>query len=71
MSIIPMAVMKKVDDFWRRWVYMDTHQASSLFLIPAAPAVKHSGWEQAKLSGEELAPLVERMRLLRAGGLTG
>ena len=66
--IIPLVVTKKVEDFRKRWIFMDAREASPHLQIPTGPAVKGSGWEQVKPSGEVLAPLVERMRFLREGG---
>jgi hypothetical protein len=45
-SIIPIKLSKKVEDFRKRWLYIDTRQASPIFLPPIAIAVKNSGWEQ-------------------------
>jgi hypothetical protein len=70
-TIIPIKVSKKVEDFKKRWLYMDTRLASPLFLPPVAVAVKNSGWEQFKDIDEELALLMKRMRLLHAKGLMG
>src|SRR5664279_3687665 len=57
-EIIPMEVMKKVEDFRKRWVYMDLRQASPLFEVPTAPAVKHAHWEGIKITDDSIAPLV-------------
>ena len=70
-KIINMRVMKKVEGFRSRWIFMDARQFSPLFLLPTAPAVKSSGWEHDELRDARLAPLVERMQELRAAKLTG
>lgn len=62
---------KKVEALRKRWVYMETRQATPLLLIPYAPTVKISGLEQAKISSKELTPLMERMKILREWGFTG
>jgi hypothetical protein len=40
---ILMAWSKKVEDFRKHWVYMDTREANPLYMVPAAPTVKSSG----------------------------
>ena len=70
-KIIPMEVKKKVEDFRKRWVYMDVRQASPLFEVPTAPAVKHAHWEGIKITDDSIGPLVRRLEALREAGLTG
>jgi hypothetical protein len=60
-----------VEDFRKRWVYMDTCEANPLYKVPMAPVVKSSGWGSKRLSGKGLDPLERRLNSLREGGLTG
>src|SRR5664279_5027757 len=48
-KIIPLEVRKKVEDFRKRWVYVDVRQASPLFEVRIAPAVKHANWEGIRI----------------------
>jgi hypothetical protein len=63
--------MKKVEDFRKRWVYMDTHEANPLYVVPTTPEVKSSSWGSRRLSGKGLEPLAGRLNSLCEGGLTG
>ena len=61
---------KKIDNLNMRWVYMDTHNASSFFEIPSGPPRKQSGWSQEEINVKDIAPLVDRMKALQSKGLT-
>jgi hypothetical protein len=68
---IDISWTKKVEDFRKRWVYMDTRKANPLYEVPTVPAVKSMGWGSKRLTGKGLDPLVKCLNSLRKGGLTG
>src|SRR5664279_2030701 len=70
-SIIPIKLDKKVEDYRTRWLFVDTRQASPIFVVPDAPAVKRAGWEGTKVDNPAIKPLVQRMLDPREAGLTG
>jgi hypothetical protein len=49
---INMVWTKKVEDFRKRWVYMDTREANPLYVVLAALAPKNSGWGSRRLSSK-------------------
>jgi hypothetical protein len=63
--------MKKVEDFWSRWLFVDILEESKLFLITGAPPVKLTTWASEALPEEALKTLCPRIHDLRKAGITG
>jgi hypothetical protein len=68
-DFIDLKWMKKVEDFWSRWLFVDILEESELFLVTGVPPVKLTTWASEPLPEEPLpAP---RIRDLRKASVTG
>jgi hypothetical protein len=63
--------MKKFEDFWSRWFFVDILEESELFLVTGMPPVKLTTWASEALPEEALKTLHPRIRDLRKAGVTG
>jgi hypothetical protein len=70
-DFIDLKWMKKVEDFWSRWFFVDILEESELFLITGIPPVKLNTWASVALPEEALRMLRPRIRDLREAGVMG
>jgi hypothetical protein len=70
-NFIDLKWMKKVEDFWSRWFFIDILEESELFLMTGIPPVKLTTWASEALPEEALKTLRPRIRDLRKAGVTG
>ena len=71
-GLIPMAVTKKVEDFRKRWVYINTTSTEALLQLPLVTARRSaSRWRSERLDAEQLGSLLGRILRLKERGLTG
>jgi hypothetical protein len=70
-DFIDLKWMKKVEDFWSRWLFVDILEESELFLITGVPPVKLTTWASEELPKEALKTLRPRIRDLRKASVTG
>jgi hypothetical protein len=63
--------MKKVEDFWSRWFFVDILEESELFLVTGVPPVKLTTWASEALPEEALKTLRPQIRDLRKAGVMG
>ena len=45
-----MKVAKKVDDFWRKWIYLDARSHHASLELPAERPEKQPQWSHEKLT---------------------
>ena len=64
-------VMKKVDDFRKRWFLVDAKAKNHLLDMPVAPPKKWARWASEALEGPNLGEVYEGLRGLRDAGVTG
>ena len=64
-------ITKKVEEFRKKWVFVDVGGANAFCDIPDAPPVKHDGWSSVPLTHQTMSALVGRLKLLRDAGLMG
>jgi hypothetical protein len=62
-NFIDLKWMKKVEDFWSRWLFVDILEESELFLITGVPPAKLTTWASEGLPEEVL-------KTLRKAGVT-
>ena len=60
-SLIPMAVMMKVEDFRQRWVLVDTCLNEPLYQLPDDVPVKTKEWAREPLRGPYMEALAKRI----------
>jgi hypothetical protein len=70
-DFIDLKWMKKVEDFWSRWFFVDILEESDLFLFTGIPPVKLTTWASEALPEEALRTLRPRIQDLRKAGVTG
>jgi hypothetical protein len=70
-DFIDLKWMKKVEDFRRRWLFVDTLEESKLFLVTGVPPAKLTTWVSEALPEEALKTLRPRIHDLRKAGVTG
>jgi hypothetical protein len=70
-DFIDLKWMKKVEDFWSRWFFVDILEESELFLVTGVPPVKLTTWASEALPEEALKTLCPRIQDLRKAGVTG
>ena len=64
-------VTKRVDDFHKRWLYVDATEVGPLLEVPSGPPSRHSGWSSQPLEDTSLELFEKRLLEARAHGLTG
>jgi hypothetical protein len=62
--------VKKVENFWSRWLFVDVLEESELFLVTGEPLAKRTTWASEALPEEALKALRPRNRDLRREGVT-
>jgi hypothetical protein len=70
-NFIDLKWMKKVEDFWSRWLFVDILEESELFLVTGVPPTKLTTWTSEALPEEVLKTLRPRIRDLRKAGVMG
>jgi hypothetical protein len=70
-DLIDLKWVKKVKDFWSRWLFVDILEESELFLVTGEPPAKRTTWASEALPEEALKALRPRIRDLRREGITG
>jgi hypothetical protein len=70
-DFINLKWMKKVEDFWSRWFFVDILEESELFLVTGIPPVKLTTWASEALPEEALKTLRPRIRDLRKARVMG
>jgi hypothetical protein len=60
-DFIDLKWMKKVEDFWSHWFFVDILEESELFLITGVPPVKLTTWASEALPEEALKMLRPRI----------
>jgi hypothetical protein len=70
-DFIDLKWMKKFEDFWSRWFFVDILEESELFLVTGIPPVKLTTWASEALPEEALRMLRPRIHDLREAGVTG
>jgi hypothetical protein len=70
-DFIDLKWMKKVEDFWSRWFFVDILEESELFLVIGIPPVKLTTWASEALLEEALKTLRLRIRDLWKAGVMG
>jgi hypothetical protein len=70
-DFIDLKWMKKVEDFWSRWLFVDILEESELFLVTGVPPTKLTTWASEALPEEVLKMLRPRIRDLRKAGVMG
>jgi hypothetical protein len=69
-DFIDLKWMKKVEDFWSRWLFVDILKESELFLITGVPPTKLTTLASEALPEEALKNLRPRIRDLRKASVT-
>ena len=64
-------VMKKVDGFRKRWLFVDAKVKSAFLDVPEAPPTKWARWGSEGFEGRRLEKVYERMQQLHDAGVTG
>jgi hypothetical protein len=70
-DFIDLRWMKKVEDFWSHWLFVDILEESELFLLTGVPPVKLTTWASEALPAEALKTLRPRIHDLWKAGITG
>jgi hypothetical protein len=70
-DFIDLKWMKKVEDFWSHWLFVDILEESELFLVTGVPPAKLTTWASEALPEEALKTLCPRIRDLRKAGIMG
>jgi hypothetical protein len=70
-NFIDMKLMKKVEDFQSRWLFVDILEESELFLVTVVPPIKLTTWASEALPEEALKTLRPWICDLRKAGVTG
>jgi hypothetical protein len=70
-DFIDLKWMKKVEDFWSRWLFINILEESVLFLVIGVPPVKLTTWASEALPEEALKTLHPRICDLRKASITG
>jgi hypothetical protein len=70
-DFIDLKWMKKVEDFWSHWLFIDILEESGLFLITGVPPTKLTTWASEALPKEALRTLRPRIHDLQKAGITG
>jgi hypothetical protein len=71
LSFLGMNWAERTQGFWLGWVFVNARVAPLYFKIPAAAAMKGSGWAMEKLEDAVVAPVMARLAELAQAGLTG
>jgi hypothetical protein len=70
-NFIDLKWMKKVENFWSRWFFIDILEELELFFVTGIPPIKLTTWASEALPKEALKTLHPRIRDLRKAGVTG
>jgi hypothetical protein len=70
-DFIDLKWMKKVEDFRRRWLFIDILEESELFLVTGVPPTKLTTWTSEALPEEALKTLCPQIRDLWKAGVMG
>jgi hypothetical protein len=60
-DFIDLKWMKKVEDIWSRWLFINNLEESELFLVIGVPPVKLTTWASEALPEEALKTLHPRI----------
>jgi hypothetical protein len=70
-DFINLKWVKKVEDFWSRWLLVDILEESKLFLVTGEPPAKRTTWASKVLPKEALKTLHPWIYDLQRAGVTG
>ena len=64
-------VTKKVDDFRKRWLFVDAKRTNPLLEVPEGPPTKWARWGSEEFEGSKLDAVYECIQRIREAGVTG